>query len=152
MPNTKLDIPEATTERPHTAYEKQILRNREYRAKNKEKTNKYRAKYYQQNKEQIKEVSRVYMKKYYEDNPHKRIEHNDYMTAQRHGDNDKTTGECETEDKEAIRQTKKNLRAMMKQVAYANAVIQNQAILQAEIAEAEATLNQYKSCGKILSV
>jgi len=152
MTNTKLDIPEATEERPHTAYEKQILRNREYRANNKEKTNKYRAKYYQKNKEVIKEVSRVYMKKYYTENPHKRIEHNDYVKSKRNGELEKISNNADQQEKEEIRQTKKNLRAMMKQVAYANAVIENQAVLQAQIAEAEATLNKHKSSGKIVAV
>jgi len=148
--NKKIDIPPETEDRPHTPYEKQLLKNREWRAKNKEKTNKYRRAYYQKNKETIKEASRIYMKNFYDNNPDARLAHNDYVTAKRQKDNDKITTE-EKEIKDEIRQTKKHIRDLMKQVAYTKSVMQHQVNLEEEIAKQQDKLNKFKQDGKLVS-
>jgi len=132
MPINKLVIREPTEEEPHTPYEKQILRNREYRANNKEKLNKYRATYYKNNKEELREFSRDYMKKYYKENPEKRLAHNDYTRTHR-----KELTEEEKASKEDVKKSKKELRQMLKAVAYNKQIIEQTQQLENQIAEHE---------------
>jgi hypothetical protein len=136
MPINKLDIPPETEDTPHTPYQKQILRMREYRAKNKEKLNKYRATYYQNNREEIREYSRDFMKKYYDENPEKRIAHNDYIRTHRK----KLTDE-EKAEKEAVKQAKKELRQMVRAVAYNKKIMEQTKHLENEIASKEELIN-----------
>ncbi len=132
MPINKLDIPPETEDKPHTPYQKQILRMREYRAKNKEKLNKYRATYYQNNREEIREYSRDFMKKYYDENPEKRIAHNDYIRTHR-----KNLTDEEKAEKEAVKQAKKELRQMVRAVAYNKKIMEQTEHLENEIASKE---------------
>ena len=125
MPINKLVIREPTEENPLTQYEKQILRNREYRANNKDKLNKYRATYYKNNKEELREFSRDYMKKYYKENPEKRLAHNDYQRTHK------------KELTEEEKKSKKELRQMIKAVAYNKKIIEQTQQLENQIAEHE---------------
>jgi len=136
----KLDIPdEITLGREHTAYEKRILKMREYRQIHKAKLSKYRCDYYKNNRENIREYCRVYMKERLDNDPELRKKHNEINKENRIQRDYKKKPLTDEEAKQQveIKEQQKQLRMLLKHKAYQEKVLQDSINLSEQIKEME---------------
>ena len=126
---------EETLGRPHTAYEKRILRMREYRLTNKENIKKYRTEYYKNNCDAMREYSRKYMKERLDNDPSLREKHNESCKKKYNQSIKKEPTKEELEAKKKIKESKKKLRTLMKQQLYNEQVLKDRNNIQNNIDE-----------------
>jgi len=120
--------------RPHTPYEKRILKMREYRAKNKEKIKNYRLEYYKNNRDTLREYSRKYMKERFDNDPILRQKQNEICKQNYRLKDTQPTIE-EIEKKAQIKENKKQLRRLLKQQALNEQAIKEREQLENDIKE-----------------
>jgi len=143
MPRQPIEIRTPTEDNPLTPYEKKILKNREWRANNKQHIAKYRQTYYQDNKEQIKEYAKNFMREHYAKHPEIRKAHNEQQKQKKKQNNALT--EDEIAKRNSIKETKKKIRKMVSEVAYNNGLIQSNMELEKQIKEHQEYINSFSN-------
>ena len=148
MPRQPILIREATEAEPHTAWEKKILKNREWRANNGAHIVTYRKAYYQEHREEIKKYARGFMSDYYANNPEIKASHAEEQKMRARAKKLALTEE-EVADAKIVKDTKKTMRKLLKEVAHNNGLIQYNQELQEQIGEAKLYLESKTSPVKV---